>query len=544
MYKVLIVDDESVIREGIRTSIDWKNLGCVVINEASHGSEAMEMIQKDCPDILITDICMPGMGGLELMEKVVASYPYTRVILLSGYSDFEYVRRAVQLGAFDYLLKPTSYRELHRILERAILDFEAERGRNLQIEVFWNELKQNLYFYRQAYLQKLILSPMPFERTELIETLHIYEMKDQSFRLLLIKAEITDMNRQSQKTKEHQLSRLTTEHQLRLYFQEYESIIFVPMTHENYAIIYNDHDIHEIDQFMQKCEIILENITHLQPRFSVSIGVSSVHSSYVELNKAYLEAFESLQHIFYFGTNTIISYDDLPTDIPNSPSLWLSSSHGSNYADILESILKTLKIGNQEDAEDQVNQLFQIFELYEEKLPNARNICIELTAQIVSFIFTARFIISENYHSIFEDTINAHSFEQLHKLLLGYISRVAGDIYKQSRTGQKKIGDRVLALISEHYWENISLLWISERVHLNSNYLSRLIKAECNQTFTELLTRYRLEKAKQLLRDPQCKVYEVAELVGFTDPQYFATRFKKYVGLAPSEYRDNFDDLF
>jgi two-component system, response regulator YesN len=544
LYKVLIVDDEIIIREGIRTSIDWISLGCTVINEASHGSEAMEMIQKDCPDILITDICMPGMSGLELLEKVAASYPNTRVILLSGYNDFDYVRRGVQLGAFDYLLKPTSHRELHQIVEKAILDFEAERGRDLQIEVFRNELKQNMYYYRQAYVQKLILSPLSFEPIELTETLHIYEMKDQSFRLLLIKAEITDTNRQSQKTKEHQLSRLTTEHRLRLYFQEYESIIYVPMDHDNYAIIYNNHDIHEVDPFMQKCETILENITDLQSGLSVSIGVSSTHSSYVELNKAYLEAFESLQHIFYLGTNSIIIYDDLPTDIANSPSLWLSSSHVSNYADILESILRTLKIGNQEDAEDQVNKLFQIFEHYKQSLPDARNICIELTAQIVSFISTARFIISDEYHSIFEDTINAHSFEQLHELLQGYISRIAGDICKQTRTGHKKIGDRVLALISEHYRESISLLWVSEKVHLNSNYLSRLIKAECNQTFTELLTRYRLEKAKQLLRDPQCKVYEVAELVGFTDPQYFATRFKKYVGLTPSEYRDNFDDLF
>ncbi|MCQ6561350.1 response regulator [Paenibacillus mendelii] len=544
MYKVLIVDDENVIREGIRTSIDWNSLGCAVINEASHGAEAIEMIQKDCPDIVITDIRMPGIGGLELMEKVAASYPHTRVILLSGYSDFEYVRRAVQLGAFDYLLKPTSYRELHQILEKAILDFEAERERDLQIEVFRNELKQNLYFYRQAYLQKLILSPVAFERTELTETLHIYEMKDQTFRLLLIKAEIIDTNRLSQKTKEHQLSRLTTEHRLRLYFQEYKGTIYVPLEHDNYAIIYNGHDIHEFDQFMQRCEMILEHVTRLQPRLSVSIGVSSIHSSYVELNKAYLEAYESLQHIFYLGTNSIIFYDDLPTDVPNSPSLRLSSLHLSNYADISESMLRTLKIGNQEDAKDQVNKLFQIFESYKEKLPDAKNICIELIAQIVSLISTSRFIISDEYYNIFEDMINAHSFEQLHELLQGYVSRVAGDIYKQTRTGHKKIVDQVLALISEHYRESISLLWISESVHLNSSYLSRLIKAECNQTFTDLLTRYRLEKAKQLLRDPHCKVYEVAELVGFTDPHYFATRFKKYAGLTPSEYRDNFDDLF
>ncbi|WP_010270568.1 response regulator transcription factor [Paenibacillus senegalensis] len=128
MYRIIIADDEYMIREGIKTTLPWDELGCEVVGEAADGLSAWELIESAAPDIVLTDIRMPGMNGLDLASQVAKHYPQVRIIFLTGFNEFEYARQAVKLGAFDYVLKPTNPEELVRTLESAKLEMDKERS--------------------------------------------------------------------------------------------------------------------------------------------------------------------------------------------------------------------------------------------------------------------------------------------------------------------------------------------------------------------------------------------------------------------------------
>jgi two-component system response regulator YesN len=178
MLGVLIADDESLIREGLRQSLNWNELGLKVVGEASNGAEAMDAIKRLKPAILITDIKMPQKNGLEVTQFAKQFNPDMIVIIISGYSDFEYARQALKWGAFDFILKPTVFIEVMEVISRAVNAIRLEEKRKEEFSWFQTEIQQNIQFYRAAFLHKLITTPRLDERiqNQLYETLRLYEM--------------------------------------------------------------------------------------------------------------------------------------------------------------------------------------------------------------------------------------------------------------------------------------------------------------------------------------------------------------------------------
>jgi two-component system response regulator YesN len=164
MFKVLIIDDEPIIRKGLRNIINWKNFGCEVCGEAADGLEGIELIRKLLPDIIITDIKMPETDGLTMLREIKDSVPDSKIIILTGHRDFDYVHEALKIGAFDFLLKPSKIEELTSVIARAVKELKFKKERSEEIEKLSMLFTQNISVLREKFLYDVIMRSTPMRR--------------------------------------------------------------------------------------------------------------------------------------------------------------------------------------------------------------------------------------------------------------------------------------------------------------------------------------------------------------------------------------------
>jgi two-component system, response regulator YesN len=547
MYQLLIIDDEHLIREGIRNSINWRNLEIDEVYTAVNGIDAKEKIATLSPQVIITDIKMPGMDGLQITEYAMKKNKHTKVIILSGYNEFDYAQKAVKLGAFEYLLKPSDYDELNKVIKMAVKKLKDEEKQEQELAKLKMEFTTRIKFYRQSFLKKLILSPQlnnGLRRKQLEESTSLYQIPDGGNQfLILAKIDQYDSHIQGRREEDRQLLLLRLEQRLFDYFEKILPIqygitaFYIPLKDNLYAILVKEEQPIQDSLKIEFCENFQEVIQGLP--ITISFGISKSKPSLLELNRAYYEGSEALQYIFYFGNEAIISYSDLPTAFGEK-------NEGSYYTYIeeIQPILRALKIGDQDTCVKQLRYLFQLFEYNQEKSKTVKTISIELLSQIKTITPTNSFDEKDFPEELYLNVLSTETVIDCQHLLESMIIPLVKKIHNATKTTNKKIVQKVVDLIEQYYAEEISLTWVASKVHLNSSYVSRLLKKECGKNFTDLLTGCRMEKAKELLRNPEIKISEASEKVGILDAQYFSSKFKKYTGLTPSEYRDHFEDIF
>ena len=541
MYKVLIIDDEHLIRDGLMNTIDWKELGFDKVLKAANGFEAKKLIDQFNPHVIITDIKMPGMDGLQVTEYVMSIKPSTKVIILSGYDDFDYAQKAIKYGAFEFILKPSDYLELNKTIKMAVKKLKEEEKRDQEVLKLKEEFNARIDYFRQSFLKKMIISPQlseSFQHLQLEESLTLYNIPENGHTcLILAKVDHFDSFSQEKNEEEKQLVLLRMEQMLRDYFQYQLHVRYgvkaflIPLKDDLYGVlVMEDQPLPESIK-IGFCENLQDTLYGFP--LTLSFGISRSKFSYLELNKAYFEALEALQYIFYFGNEAIILYSDIP-------SISEEKSEGSYlmYIEEIKPIIKALKIGDKGTCLKQLSYLFRLFVYNQESSNTVKSISIELMSQIKTLDR------NNSNEELYMKILSTETNECCLKILEATISPLAENIHNKTRSNNKKVVEKVIDIIEQFHAEEISLTWVASKVHLNSSYVSRLIKKECGKNFTELLTQCRMEKAKQLLKDPTIKINEASEKVGILDAQYFSSKFKKYTGLTPSEYRDHFEDIF
>lgn len=541
MLKVLIVDDETVIREGLKTAIPWERMGLQVAGEADNGSSAIEAIRKLEPSIVITDIKMPGQSGLDIARFTAEHNPDIKVIILSGYSDFEFARQAVKWGAFDFILKPTVFSEVSAVIARAVHAVRMEEQRRRDFNRFKNEIKINIGFYRNAFLTKLITTPKPDRQTTdgLADTLALYEMaQDGSVQLLLCKVDEPDALRRPSE-EQLRIHLLALQNLIALFFKAVPGAYVVPVKDVQFAVVFRVTQTLPEEELTRLCEELQIHVRSQYLNVTLSIGISSVKATLLELYEAFSEAGEALDHTLYLGKEAVIFYVGLYPE---------TFAPGTPYPAITEysnSILRALQIGDKDGCCLLLHELFQLLERHQVSRDTVKVVCIELGALAhLSMDSRKQLGVSVNREQFYTDIAGCTTLEKFHRITLHFLIGIAEQIYSKTHTQHKRLVRQVLDFIAVRYKDDLTLAWISEQVHLNASYLSRLLKNECGENFTQLLTKCRIDKAKELLKYGAVKIYEVAERVGIADPHYFAVIFKKHVGMSPSEYRDHFEEIF
>ncbi|MDF2988324.1 MAG: response regulator containing CheY-like receiver domain and AraC-type DNA-binding domain [Eubacterium sp.] len=535
MYKVLIIDDESIIRKGIKNIINWKQLDCEVCADASDGIEGIELIKKYLPEIIITDIRMPGLDGLSMIKQVKSIVPNTKIIILTGYRDFDYVQEAIKCGAFDFLLKPSKIEELTAVLTRAVNEINDQKIRHMEIDQFKVLFEQNIPILREKLLYDVIYG-LNTNEYEITEKMKLFNISIRNFVLVVMENDYDEKSNSSQYDKHlYQFGIVNSFEEI--FAEKYEVLsIMLNSSRVGFIIQKPDRGLLDIEEVSEKCSYLQEVINN-GFGFTVTIAVSSNGVSAIELPEKLKECLGSLEYKSYMGNNSIIQYSDL-----NSFFRYEDYSTLDKYQ---KQLLESIKSGNEDLVRVSTQNIARYVttnkininymkNFYYTTLSSINNIRISVTAAEVD----KKHEEGKDIASLLKLIEKSESAEELNSLLEDVAIRIAVKVNSFNNRSIKLILRKAIDYIQEHYSEPVTLNEVAENIYVSTFYISRMFKKELGKSFVDYLNDVRIEKAKELLKDVKYKTYEVAEIVGISDPHYFSKLFKKYSGMTPSDYRD------
>jgi two-component system response regulator YesN len=525
MFKVLIIDDEPIVRKGIMTVIPWGTLSCEVVGEAANGLDGMTQIKKHLPDIIITDIHMPQLNGLEMIQQTRTLIPHAKIIVITGYREFDYLHEALALGAMAYLLKPTKLNELMRLINQAVLELKYSLTRQVAFEQLEKQVEES----KPILLEKMLKDAL-YHQTSINQewfsdllTLGYRPVGYQLFKWVIDK--YTDQ-REARLLKYGILNALSStfglEYQMIPIDTDHDSLLLLIAPWKQTVGMLN---------FLQGLE---DFVTSTQDCFhttlSIAIGRVLTHPS--QLGQQAEACQMALMQKFYIEQGLIISVDDIDQNKWNSIQ---------TLNPINTQILYSVKTGGQEVFEDFCGQLNKALE------PP----CLFHPVDVESYLIRTIYDIY-NWAKV-TDQINQAlemTAHQMHKLvqackssdaLCELLHEFGNQVLKIAKQTQMQSNNQLIqgvkVFIDEHYAQPISLDQLSERFAISTFYLSRLFKRECQINLSEYVLSKRLEVAKELMDTTDLKVYDVGEKVGIADPAYFSKVFKKHFGMSPKQYQ-------
>ncbi|WP_027628432.1 response regulator [Ruminiclostridium cellobioparum] len=536
MYKVLIIDDESIIRKGIKNIINWKQLDCEVCADASDGIEGIELIKKYLPEIIITDIRMPGMDGLSMIKQVKGIVPYSKIIILTGYRDFDYVQEAIKFGAFDFLLKPSKIEELTAVLTRAVNEINDQKIRHLEIDRFKVLFEQSIPILREKLLYDIIYG-LNTNEYEITEKMKLFNICIKNFVLVVMENDYDEKSNSSQYDKHlYQFGIVNSFEEI--FAEKYEVLsIMLNSSRVGFIIQKPDRIPLDIEEVSEKCSYLQEVINN-GFGFTVTIAVSSVGVSAMELPDKLKECLGSLEYKSYMGTNSIIQYSDL-----NSFFRYEDYSTLDMYQ---KQLLESIKSGNEGLVKVTTQNIARYVTTTKININYMKNFYYTTLSSINNIRISVSAIEVDKRHEEGRDIASllnliekSESAEELNSLLEDVAVRIADKVNNFNNKSIKLILRKAIDYIQEHYSEQVTLNEVAENIYVSTFYISRMFKKELGKSFVDYLNDVRIEKSKELLKDVKYKTYEVAEIVGISDPHYFSRIFKKYSGMTPSEYRES-----
>lgn len=524
LLKVMLVDDEENERNLLRICINWNELGMEIIGEASSAREALDTLDEINPDIIITDIRMPFMDGLEFSKIVVETYPYIKVMVLTAHEEFEYAKEGIKVGVADFLLKPIKRSELKNALTNLKNKIESERLYKNEFNELKKQLEDNFPYIKERFLNELVQNSLLTEYLE--NKLSYFSLEDFKHFVQVALIEYENTDKEVFEEQKVLLGMKCTEI-IKKYFKEDNRIEIFTDNGQRIVILSGNDNI----ELIECCEQIKAMIIN-RLKCYVSIGVGNVYCDIKDLKRSYSEACEALNYKVLYGKNNVISFAD--TNI--NENSW------STNTDEISKIGFYVKTGIGEKAIEQVHLIFKDF--YHTGLKSIDQIRIT-SINIVTVLLNAITELGLNYNDIFTD--GSLPYDKILKIdtvpdMDNYITGIITDIVNSVKVIRTRKTNKVISEIIDSMQENLenpdlSLSSIAKEFYLNSSYLSRTFKQETGCTFVEYLTKLRIEKALNLFKETELMLYEVAEKVGIPDPNYFGKCFKKYVGMSVNDYK-------
>lgn len=532
MLKVFLVEDEIVIREGIKNNIDWEQEGFQFVGEAGDGELAYPLIQKTKPDILITDIRMPFMDGLELCRLVKQELPDTKCMILSGYDEFEYAKEGINIGITDYLVKPVSGAQLLEAVKKVGKLVEEERQQKEFLETFERERRENVELEKQKFFRRLVsgsrsVSSLLKEGRELG-----MDLAANRYRIVLF--QIFAGDEAGGYSEEQNAAAQALEEMV----SRVPEALMVELGLEGWAFILKEIGDKPLENILPEfLEELRKTVEQAGPKLEYFGGVGKETERISELGRCYEEASRAFAYRYLRKRNRIILSGEEPVIGDDEPELGAFRVGGLDR----KAIEQFLKTGTRGQVREFLGEYFQSF---------GKNIQSLLFRQYVTMdvYFTAVAMteqfgceegeLAERCGSSRDMSAVFATVEQARE----YLARVLVEALELRERASQKTYHALLetarAYIEENYDnEGISLNSVAASVNLSPNHFSSIFSQETGQTFIEFLTAVRMEKAKELLRSTSMKTAEVAFAVGYKDAHYFSYLFKKTQECTPREFR-------
>ena len=526
--KLIIADDDEQIREGIKEGIDWGSLGIDEVIPASNGIEALDLFTRNLPEIVVTDIRMPGMDGLMLFKQIKKIKPTTKVVIISGFSDFEYLKTAIRFGAVDYVLKPIKVRNLITLIKRIMDEILKEKVSEENFNKYLETYKKNLFIE--------IFSGKVSDRNIILEGLEQYFGFDGRGVLFCILLEIDNFsswakNRTSEELeKPGDIIRDLAEKSLFItykgFFYKYEKNSYIMILKTIDSALINTHLRIELEKFIAQLNARLDSDLGLY----VSGGISGMGNA-AGIHTLYGQALEALESKLYSGRKSVNYYKAS------------SATERNNLITRLGE--KDLENGILNFDLDLVNDIIgRKFDMFDKERCYSKETIIHFCVNIVSLLYKIlkeTSTICEEYIidkiEILKDAGNFETLKDYRNFVLDVYKYVFEEYTDLKNAKCNVIIFKAVEHIKENYYKDLTIETLAEFVGKTPNYFSHLFKKEFGMTFSEYVNRIRIGKAKEMILNTNLLVYEIAEKVGYREYAYFVQVFKKIEGRPPTNIR-------
>ncbi len=535
-FTILIADDEAPIREGIRDRIDWDALGFRLVADCEDGRQALETFRVREPDVVLADIRMPFLDGIELTRTILAERPHTRVLLLTGHDEFEYAQAAVRLQVWDFLLKPISSKQLHDVLARLASEMAEERRRRNDVARLRRQWEENLPLLRERSLNELLLGEGPIDDAlERLDDLGIAFDRVRKRVVLIAPDRGEEMDEERSDGQEGRrvdgdlrmlaLSNLVQD----LLASPTDAVQF--LTHdERIALVLSgdDGDLTErLDRLRRRASDRLG--------ISVTIGVGRAYGRTADIRRSYHDADRALMQRFLFGGNRVLSAESYET---------ISDATWRDHSALRSELMQRIRHVDRRGAYDALSRLIEDARTTRQPIERCiLNLQRDLARLLdgMEELNLDREIAALSHSNPFEELAAMPTLDAVEPWFEALIGRMFDSLEERIGNQAELKVRSAQAYLAERYSDpGLSLTQVCSELSVSVSHFSKSFKSITGRTFVEYLTDVRIERAKELLVSEGSRGYEIAPRVGFRDPHYFSTIFKKVCGVTPTQFRSRY----
>ena len=533
MYRILLVDDEILVRDAIRENIDWESMDCELVGDCENGQQAADFVKTHPVDIVLTDIPMPYMDGMELSHFLHDNYPDIVIVIFSGFGEFEYAKKAIQYNVSEYMLKPVTAMELREVIKKMKEKVDQQRKEKQKMESLTKtsqDYNKNALVIRSKAIEALVSCTRDVQESlDELEGMGIV-LNASSYKVAVFDMDLySDIHQiDMEKRQESALmafvlfnvaDEIVTGEKAGIAYQEGNNrvcILFMGNRNREFAA-----------QIRDICQEIQQKVKEVIG-IEVSTGIGGWVRTPGEALHSHKQAEKAIELRYLLGGNLLIDTEDMKEERSLS----------------LQEPLRRMTDGIRTGNETEMNQALLVIQ---EEIMNAKVdksqacVCLQMILRHAGSCWEA---VSPDNEDLFrkrellmEKITEQKTFKEAFTMVENYVCEVYGSCSSvNSSSGQRQA---VLAVdyIQKHYMEpNLSLNDICSYLNISTSYFSTIFKDMTGGTFLEYLINIRMEKAKELLKNTTLKNYEIAEKVGFSDPHYFGISFKKMTGKTPTEY--------
>ena len=502
MYKVMLVDDEKLITEGLKNLIDWEKLNLEVVATANNGEEALRKLKEEKVHIVITDINMPVMTGLDLIKEVKGKDNKTNFIILSGYDEFSYAKKAIEYGVDSYILKPIDEEELEKTLIKLLARIEKSKKEKKDV------------LYKNTKLLQFINGKINKEEILKIEDELNIPLRGKSYTVSSI-----ILNKKNEDGRYINIDEIIEEYSGRTYELLHKF--------DGQTILINswDSDI--------KNEDILKYFNFIKDKLiekiegDVFIAVGDVTKD-IDLLKNSLNSSNKLKkYILTEGTNICLTSEDV-TNIKD---------YKTNFSKEIERLNKIIIEKDGSGAKMFLEGLIDDIALTPKNIYDLSIRVVMLIDKISDEFKVDKKYVKDSLSSNIVELCSESTRDSIKAFLASEIEELISVMYSTTKR-YSPVVSQIVSNIEERYSEELSLKTLAYQYNINSSYLGRIFTKEVGMSFSDYLNKVKNTKAKELILETNMKINDIAKAIGYTDTSYFYRKFKKYYGICPSTLRE------
>lgn len=528
MYTIMLVDDEDEVREGMKRKTDWQACGFTLIGDYDNGRDALAAIEVHPPDLLVTDICMPFMDGLELARAALARYRHMRVVIITGYEEFDYAKQAIQLQVNEYLLKPINARELTEFLHKMKQELDHIEQQKKDISRLRIQLNESFPLLRERFLERL--ANVRMNPAYIQEKLRYFQilLQGPAYIAMVCDIELNDAGTE-EAAADNELLRFAAFNIMQEQLEkEAGGVVFRTREEKIGAILMGKAADLELSAQMLAEQVRSSLARYL--KLSVTIGIGKGYDELTDISQSFQAALSALDYRFLIGKPQVIAIQDI------------AYGQGLDQARFRlweQQWLAGMKSGKTHVVSEVLQPWFAELKSCSPSMEECRHTIYPMLASLISFVAE----IGYDLHDLLQEdpfmqVQQLRSFDQMATWLERLCHRVIHQLSDQRVSIAEEQIRQAEDFIRQNYAdENFSLQQVCNHIFMSISYFSANFKQYTGETFVEYISRIRMEKAKELLQLTPLKTYEIAARVGYGDPQYFSVIFKRHTGRTPKEFR-------